>query len=78
MQIGKAASEIHEHFCSLGHLGCPGSRLRRGLFFLKWLINACIPEEEASTGTPLPLSRPQQRTSFRAGKLIKTRAAGTE
>lgn len=54
MQIRKAASEIHEHFCSLGHLWYSGSWLNTGLLLLKWLINACIPEEEPSAGTPAP------------------------
>lgn len=54
MQIRKAASEIQEHFFSLGHLEYPGSWLNMGLSLLKWLINACIPEEEPWAGTPAP------------------------
>lgn len=77
MQIRKAASEIHEPFCSLGHLRCSGSWLNTGLLLLKWLINACIPEEEPSLA-PLPQSRPQQRADIQAGKLIKTIATETE
>lgn len=53
MQIRKAASEMQEHFCSLGHLGCFGSWLNTGLLLLQWLITACIPEEP-SAGTPAP------------------------
>lgn len=54
MQIRKAASEMQEHFCSLGYIGCSGFWLNTGLLLLKWLITACIPEEEPSAGTPAP------------------------
>lgn len=54
MQIRKAASEMQEHFCSLGHLRCSDSWLNTGLLLWKWLITACIPEEEPSAGTPAP------------------------
>lgn len=54
MQIRKTASEIHEHFCSMGCLGCSGSWLRAGLLLLRWLIKACISEGEPSVGTPAP------------------------
>lgn len=71
MQIRKAASEIHEPFCSLGPLGAlaPGSV---GLVFLKWLIKAYIPEEEA----PLPPNRPPHHQQATAKGQLKSRRAG--
>lgn len=77
MQIRKAASEIHEPLCSLGPLGAlaPGSV---GLVFRKWLIKACIREEEA----PLPPNLPPNQAGHSKGpaqepkgKVVKTVAA---
>lgn len=76
MQIGKATSEIHEHFCCLGRLGCSGFWLNTRLLGVKGLIKACVPEDEPSADAPAP-EQAVTKGSLQAGKLIKTVAAGT-